>query len=117
MAAADHIVNLAAFLFISIMIIDLIPAATQVNWMPADQHVSIEPASFPIPKAGWSGGTRKQQAPFRICSNCTCCKAASPKSICASMPCCYVIDCNIPNKPSGVCALLPKTCNCNSCAA
>ncbi|KAK4782712.1 hypothetical protein SAY86_007086 [Trapa natans] len=113
MAAADHTVNLAAFLFI---IIDLI-AATQVNWMPADQQVSIEPASFPIPKAAWSSGPRRQLAPFRKCSKCKCCSAASPKPNCASMPCCYVLDCNIPNKPFGFCSFVPKTCNCNSCAA
>ncbi|KAK4755467.1 hypothetical protein SAY87_009224 [Trapa incisa] len=114
MAAADQALNLVAFLSV-IIIIELI-TANHVNWMPADRQASNQPANFPIPKTGWSGGPRRQLAPFQLCLPCKCCSAASPAPICASMPCCFEIDCQIPNKPFGFCAFVPMTCNCTSCA-
>ncbi|PON64990.1 hypothetical protein TorRG33x02_271900 [Trema orientale] len=58
------------------------------------------------------GGGRRRLAPFQLCLLCKCCSAAT----CASMPCCFGIDCQLPNKPFGVCAFVPKTCNCTTCA-
>ncbi|KAL3358582.1 hypothetical protein AABB24_015599 [Solanum stoloniferum] len=68
----------------------------------------------------------QQQQPFQLCLACECCvsaaemeaeaEAETEPSNCTSLPCCFVIDCQLPNKPYGVCAFVPKTCNCTSCA-
>ena len=52
--------------------------------------------------------------PFQLCLSCRCCSAADPND-CSVMPCCFGIDCNLPDKPYGVCAFVPKVCNCTSC--
>ncbi|CAI9787149.1 unnamed protein product [Fraxinus pennsylvanica] len=58
--------------------------------------------------------TRRKLGSFQICSLCTCCGGAS-KSYCLPSPCCYAINCNIPNRPFGYCSFTPKTCNCFGC--
>ncbi|KAL3327976.1 hypothetical protein AABB24_035570 [Solanum stoloniferum] len=62
----------------------------------------------------------QQQQPFQLCLACKCCvstvETEAEPSNCTSLPCCFVIDCQLPNKPYGVCAFVPKTCNCTSCA-
>lgn len=58
---------------------------------------------------------RRRLAPFQLCLLCKCCTGAATTN-CATMPCCFGIDCQLPNKPYGVCAFVPKTCNCTSCA-
>jgi hypothetical protein len=35
--------------------------------------------------------------------------------MCIPAPCCYAINCNIPNRPFGVCSFTPRTCNCLRC--
>ncbi|TQD84904.1 hypothetical protein C1H46_029517 [Malus baccata] len=54
---------------------------------------------------------RRRLAPYQLCLPCKCCSATT----CISMPCCFGIDCQLPNKPFGVCAFVPKTCNCTNC--
>lgn len=58
-------------------------------------------------------GTRRRLGSFRICALCTCCGGA--KGLCLPSPCCYAINCNIPNRPFGFCSFTPKTCNCFGC--
>ncbi|KAH7654155.1 hypothetical protein IHE45_19G125100 [Dioscorea alata] len=58
--------------------------------------------------------SRRMLGPFQLCLACRCCSASDPTN-CSSMPCCFGIDCNLPDKPYGVCAFVPKTCNCTSC--
>ncbi|XP_010931421.1 uncharacterized protein [Elaeis guineensis] len=53
--------------------------------------------------------------PFQLCVDCRCC-TANDRNNCTSMPCCFGIDCDLPDKPYGVCAFVPKTCNCTSCS-
>ncbi|CAN6575299.1 hypothetical protein ACFX13_010897 [Malus domestica] len=57
--------------------------------------------------------TRRKLGSFRICALCTCCGGA--KGLCLPSPCCYAINCNIPNRPFGFCSFTPKTCNCFGC--
>ncbi|KAL5703132.1 hypothetical protein ACHQM5_028264 [Ranunculus cassubicifolius] len=57
--------------------------------------------------------TRRKLGSFQICALCTCC--GGPKGICIPSPCCYAINCNIPNRPFGFCSFKPKTCNCFGC--
>lgn len=57
---------------------------------------------------------RRRLAPYELCLLCKCCAG---NTTCITMPCCFGIDCHLPNKPFGVCAFVPKTCNCASCAA
>ncbi|XP_021828996.1 uncharacterized protein LOC110769355 [Prunus avium] len=54
---------------------------------------------------------RRRLAPYQLCLLCKCCSATT----CTSMPCCFGIDCQLPNKPFGVCAFVPRTCNCTNC--
>nr|XP_023912362.1 uncharacterized protein LOC112023962 [Quercus suber]POF10515.1 hypothetical protein CFP56_04740 [Quercus suber] len=62
-----------------------------------------------------SHDARRRLAPFQLCLPCKCCAAANNTS-CTTLPCCFGIDCQLPNKPYGVCAFVPKKCNCISCA-
>ncbi|KAG2242875.1 hypothetical protein Bca4012_057082 [Brassica carinata] len=57
--------------------------------------------------------TRRKLGSFQICSVCTCCGGA--KGVCLPSPCCFAINCNIPNRPFGYCSFTPKTCNCFGC--
>ncbi|PIA59795.1 hypothetical protein AQUCO_00400588v1 [Aquilegia coerulea] len=60
---------------------------------------------------------RRRLGPFQLCLLCKCCASGgNPNTICTAMPCCFGIDCELPNKPFGVCAFVPKTCNCTTCA-
>ncbi|KAG6647438.1 hypothetical protein CIPAW_07G079500 [Carya illinoinensis] len=52
--------------------------------------------------------TRRKLGSFQICALCTCCGGA--KGLCLPSPCCYAINCNIPNRPFGFCSFTPKTC-------
>ncbi|KAJ0975431.1 hypothetical protein J5N97_017396 [Dioscorea zingiberensis] len=61
-----------------------------------------------------TNSSRRMLAPFQLCLACRCC-ASNDQTSCSSMPCCFGIDCNLPDKPYGVCAFVPKTCNCTSC--
>ncbi|KAJ0985352.1 hypothetical protein J5N97_003708 [Dioscorea zingiberensis] len=61
-----------------------------------------------------SNNSRRILEPFQQCLECRCCAVADPMS-CSLMSCCFGIDCNLPDKPYGVCAFVPKTCNCTSC--
>ncbi|KAI4972170.1 hypothetical protein ZWY2020_003095, partial [Hordeum vulgare] len=36
-----------------------------------------------------------------LCVPCTCC--GRPMGVCALSPCCYTINCNIPNRPFAFC--------------
>ncbi|KAJ0988903.1 hypothetical protein J5N97_007259 [Dioscorea zingiberensis] len=56
---------------------------------------------------------RRRLGSFQICSLCTCC--GGPKGLCMASPCCYAINCHIPNRPFGYCAFTPKFCNCIAC--
>ncbi|PIN03430.1 hypothetical protein CDL12_24046 [Handroanthus impetiginosus] len=58
--------------------------------------------------------SRRKLGSFQICSLCTCCGGES-RSYCLPSPCCYAINCNIPNRPFGFCSFTPKTCNCFGC--
>ncbi|PSS05031.1 Nucleic-acid-binding protein from mobile element jockey like [Actinidia chinensis var. chinensis] len=57
--------------------------------------------------------SRRRLNGFQICALCTCCGGS--KTYCMPSPCCYAINCNIPNRPFGFCAFTPKTCNCFGC--
>ncbi|CAH9101225.1 unnamed protein product [Cuscuta epithymum] len=62
-----------------------------------------------------SGGRRRRLDPFQLCSECKCCESSEDPSTCTLTPCCFGIDCQLPNKPFGVCAFVPQSCNCTSC--
>ncbi|KAI3705970.1 hypothetical protein L1987_76220 [Smallanthus sonchifolius] len=67
--------------------------------------------------------SRRKLGSFKICSLCTCCSAGGGggggggggRGYCLPSPCCYAINCNIPNRPFGFCSFTPKTCNCFGC--
>ncbi|KAL7587208.1 uncharacterized protein LOC111885771 [Lactuca sativa] len=54
---------------------------------------------------------------FQVCLECKCCMNVSDPTTCSNMPCCFGIDCQLPNKPFGVCGFVPRTCNCTSCGS
>ncbi|KAL6988876.1 hypothetical protein U1Q18_014628 [Sarracenia purpurea var. burkii] len=57
--------------------------------------------------------SRRRLGSFQICALCTCCGGA--RGYCLPSPCCYAINCNIPNRPFGFCSFTPRTCNCFGC--
>ncbi|KAI3781422.1 hypothetical protein L2E82_11436 [Cichorium intybus] len=59
----------------------------------------------------------RKLGPFQVCLVCKCCVNVSDPTTCSNMPCCFGIDCQLPNKPFGVCGFVPKTCNCTSCGS
>ncbi|KAI0498149.1 hypothetical protein KFK09_021390 [Dendrobium nobile] len=61
------------------------------------------------------GDGQTPDQPFQLCLTCQCCAVGDPTT-CFSMPCCFGIDCDLPNKPYGVCAFEPNSCNCTSCS-
>uniref|UniRef100_A0A2P2JGI9 Uncharacterized protein LOC107261312 n=1 Tax=Rhizophora mucronata TaxID=61149 RepID=A0A2P2JGI9_RHIMU len=98
-------------------LVDMLPA---VKSSSAQQFWPAEPTTYWLIGAdGGSGningiGRRRKLAPFQLCLLCKCC-AAGAATTCANMPCCFGIDCQLPNKPYGVCAFVPKACNCTAC--
>ncbi|XP_059645031.1 uncharacterized protein LOC132286682 [Cornus florida] len=98
---------------------------TQFNVIPGDQSSTavvreelqpVEPIVYRVVDEVVEGNSRRRLAPFQLCLACKCCTAAAVPTSCATMPCCFGIDCQLPNKPFGVCAFVPKTCNCTACA-
>ncbi|KAI3437456.1 uncharacterized protein J3R85_005202 [Psidium guajava] len=78
---------------------------------------AAEPPILEQPLLSQDGvGRRRQLGPFQLCLACKCCAAATPTPVCTTMPCCFGINCQLPNKPFGVCAFVPRSCNCTSCA-
>ncbi|KAJ7978257.1 Ubiquitin carboxyl-terminal hydrolase [Quillaja saponaria] len=67
----------------------------------------------PIMEAGkmmMMNESRRRLGSFQICGVCTCCGGA--KGLCLPSPCCFAINCNIPNRPFGFCSFTPRTyCN------
>ncbi|XP_052170442.1 uncharacterized protein LOC127786812 [Diospyros lotus] len=59
--------------------------------------------------------SRRRLGSFQICALCTCCGGGGGKGYCLPSPCCYAINCNIPNRPFGFCSFTPKACNCFGC--
>ncbi|OWM67015.1 uncharacterized protein LOC116206870 [Punica granatum] len=121
-SAANLTRSLILFLFAAVFAVVELAARNPVKSVQADLQAAykFEPAdisveNYPIPEAG-NDDPRQQFAPFQICLPCKCCAAASPAPTCTTMPCCFGIDCQIPKKPFGFCAFVPKTCNCTSCA-
>uniref|UniRef100_M8AX34 DUF7866 domain-containing protein n=1 Tax=Aegilops tauschii TaxID=37682 RepID=M8AX34_AEGTA len=55
----------------------------------------------PMAPAGGSG------FPGRCCGG--------PRGSCVLSPCCYAINCNIPNRPFGFCSFTPRSCDCLHC--
>ncbi|XP_072998544.1 uncharacterized protein [Typha latifolia] len=70
----------------------------------------MKPAGAPFPGIMVFNETRRKLGSFRICAPCTCC--GGPKGLCLLSPCCYAINCNIPNRPFGFCSFTPKACDC-----
>nr|ACG43897.1 hypothetical protein [Zea mays] len=60
-----------------------------------------------------NGTRRRLGGSFQLCAPCTCCGGAS--GACILAPCCYSINCNIPNRPFGYCSFTPKSCQCVGC--
>ncbi|GMH07649.1 hypothetical protein Nepgr_009489 [Nepenthes gracilis] len=58
--------------------------------------------------------TRRKLGSFQICAPCTCCGRGA-RLYCIPSPCCYAINCNIPNRPFGFCSFTPRTCHCFGC--
>ncbi|KAJ9179718.1 hypothetical protein P3X46_008052 [Hevea brasiliensis] len=101
------------FLLIPLLIITTPAELLPVQASAAGEFQPVEPTEYRLIAATVRG---RRLAPFQLCLLCKCCAAAAATT-CATMPCCFGIDCQLPNKPYGVCAFVPKTCNCTSCAS
>ncbi|PIN12893.1 hypothetical protein CDL12_14486 [Handroanthus impetiginosus] len=89
------------------------------EWAAARNATSMEEMVPLVEPGKWDvrlmvNESRRKLGSFQICALCTCCGGGS-KSYCLASPCCYAINCNIPNRPFGYCSFTPKTCNCFGC--
>ncbi|KAJ1286811.1 hypothetical protein BS78_03G380700 [Paspalum vaginatum] len=76
--------------------------------------VPVAPAAAELGAMALSlNDTRRRLGSFQLCAPCTCC--GGPTGACVLAPCCYAINCNIPNRPFGYCSFTPKFCQCLRC--
>ncbi|TVU25502.1 hypothetical protein EJB05_28001 [Eragrostis curvula] len=85
-----------------------VAAAAETAWTPRLRKTFLDGG---LTAGRWRG--RRLVGRFQVCAVCTCC--GGPHGMCIPAPCCYAINCNIPNRPFGVCSFTPRTCNCLSC--
>ncbi|XP_038691639.1 uncharacterized protein LOC119989935 [Tripterygium wilfordii] len=106
-SSIDHVLKLLLSLVLLI-------APGQIR---AVEFQPIGPVEYRVIEAKADGTQqRRRLAPYQLCLVCKCCAGIGVATTCATMPCCFGIDCELPNKPYGVCAFVPKSCNCTSCA-
>lgn len=93
---------------------------SQVPGVDSDADAPPEPAARMVPMAPAAGfsamvlnETRRRLGSFQLCAPCTCCGGS--RGVCVLSPCCYAINCNIPNRPFGFCSFTPKSCDCLGC--
>ncbi|PON45519.1 hypothetical protein PanWU01x14_258820 [Parasponia andersonii] len=118
MPAYGVIYSLVLLLFLATVITNTEASLVQVNGSVAAAEESAEvPPLVPLVEPGkvemMMNESRRRLGSFQICALCTCCGGA--KGLCLPSPCCYAINCNIPNRPFGFCSFTPKTCNCFGC--
>ncbi|GAV83789.1 hypothetical protein CFOL_v3_27234 [Cephalotus follicularis] len=112
--AANYSVHSMLLLFliaqINIKLVELVP----IEPLSSGEYKPVGPTEYQVlVEANADYATRRRlQQPFQLCLPCKCCSSTT----CATLPCCFGIDCQLPNKPFGVCAFVPKTCSCTSCA-
>ncbi|XP_023546744.1 uncharacterized protein LOC111805758 [Cucurbita pepo subsp. pepo] len=88
--------------------------ATSIHVNDSDQEPMMVPLMEKMETTAMViNGGRRQLRSFQICALCTCCGGA--RGVCVPSPCCYAINCNIPNRPFGFCSFTPRTCNCFGC--
>ncbi|GKV04261.1 hypothetical protein SLEP1_g16441 [Rubroshorea leprosula] len=104
---------LVLLLFISQFILQVNLVRTE---SPTGEWKPVGPTEYRPLESNLDGDPRRRLAPFQLCLACKCC-TASAAATCATLPCCFGIDCQLPNKPYGVCAFVPMSCNCTSCAS
>eukprot|EP00252_Welwitschia_mirabilis_P017754 TRINITY_DN3937_c0_g1_i1.p1 TRINITY_DN3937_c0_g1~~TRINITY_DN3937_c0_g1_i1.p1 ORF type:complete len:135 (+),score=24.79 TRINITY_DN3937_c0_g1_i1:311-715(+) len=88
--------------------------ASALQWLP------LQETTYHHHNYGDFEGPRRKLTPFEVCSGCTCCAGkkgggGQQQEVCSRWACCYSITCGLPDKPFGVCAFTPKSCNCTSC--
>lgn len=94
-------------LLIECLFLDLEANGTEAEMVPLMEEGKMEKMMMVMNES------RRRLGSFQICALCTCCGGA--KGLCLPSPCCYAINCNIPNRPFGFCSFTPKTCNCFGC--
>ncbi|XP_030463287.1 uncharacterized protein LOC115683040 [Syzygium oleosum] len=113
---STHGILLSLFLALFFAFASCIPpnqaALLHANESPAEEEMVplVEQGKFEMVELN---ETRRRLGSFQICALCTCCGGA--RGVCLPSPCCYAINCNIPNRPFGFCSFTPKTCNCFGC--
>lgn len=113
---STHGILVSLFLALSFAFASAIPpnraALLHANESAAEEEMMplVEQGKFEMVELN---ETRRRLGSFQICALCTCCGGA--RGVCLPSPCCYAINCNIPNRPFGFCSFTPKTCNCFGC--
>ncbi|KAF8664992.1 hypothetical protein HU200_054313 [Digitaria exilis] len=64
---------------------------------------------------GFNDTRRRLEGSFQLCAPCKCCGGPGGSGACVLAPCCYAINCNIPNRPFGYCSFTPRSCDCLGC--
>ncbi|CAL1385312.1 unnamed protein product [Linum trigynum] len=84
------------------------------NEMMTTKTMAMEPVKM-VEMRMMLGDKRRRLNSFQMCALCTCCSRGGSRHYCLLSPCCYAINCNIPNKPFGFCSFTPRACNCFGC--
>ncbi|XP_044978099.1 uncharacterized protein LOC123445208 [Hordeum vulgare subsp. vulgare] len=107
-------------LFLLLLLLPLLAAAAHSSpEVPVPDAAAAGARMVPMAPAGvgFSGvvlnETRRRLGSFQLCAPCTCC--GGPRGVCVLSPCCYAINCNIPNRPFGFCSFTPRSCDCLRC--
>ncbi|KAF3452451.1 hypothetical protein FNV43_RR02884 [Rhamnella rubrinervis] len=106
------------FSLILLLFLTTVITSCEASLVHANGSAAVEAQLVPLVEAGKvemlvMNESRRRLGSFQICALCTCCGGA--KGLCLPSPCCYAINCNIPNRPFGFCSFTPKTCNCLGC--
>ncbi|XP_038993224.1 uncharacterized protein LOC120116913 [Hibiscus syriacus] len=101
----------------TLFLLFLLLSAFVFNHNEATSMAQVNGSSDMVPileeKMMWLNESKRNLRSFQMCAVCTCCGGA--RGVCLPSPCCYAINCNIPNRPFGFCSFTPKTCNCIGC--
>jgi hypothetical protein len=86
-------------LWIECLFLDLEANGTEAEMVPLMEEEKMEKMMMGMNES------RRRLGSFQICALCTCC--GGTKGLCLPSPCCYAINCNIPNRPFSFCSFTP----------
>ncbi|KAL6581669.1 hypothetical protein OROMI_007592 [Orobanche minor] len=102
-------------IFWSVLIVFLTYSLHQLRFSMGDEDMVPVVELGKVKMMAMANESRRRLSSFEVCSLCVCCAGNGDTKSCLTSPCCYAINCNIPNRPFGFCSFTPKACNCLQC--